>query len=124
SADHTLWRDDPTEIADRLGWLTVVPDMVTGLDALKATAARLTADIDHVLLMGMGGSSLFPEVIARALAAGRAAGEPSGPTLHVVDTTDPAAIARAGEQLSPERTLHIAASKSGTTLETRSHLAW
>jgi glucose-6-phosphate isomerase len=143
--DHTLWREDPTEISDRLGWLTVVPQMVTGLDAVRATCARILeaepsreaaaraarseaasagstpprAGVADVLLAGMGGSSLFPEVVARSTPSG--AGRP---TLHVLDTTDPAAIARLGGELAPERTLHIAASKSGTTLETRSHLAW
>jgi glucose-6-phosphate isomerase len=116
--DHTVWRDDPTEISDRLGWLTVVPDMVAGLDDVRAACARVASGVDHVLLAGMGGSSLFPEVVARSTSG---AGEP---TLHVLDTTDPAAIARLGDELAPERTLHIAASKSGTTLETRSHLAW
>jgi glucose-6-phosphate isomerase len=124
SGDHTLWRDDPTEIADRLGWLTVVPEMVTRLDSLSRQAAQLTAEVDHVLLMGMGGSSLFPEVLARALADGTAEAPAGSPSLHVVDTTDSAAIARLGDELAPERTLHVAASKSGTTLETRSHLAW
>ena len=158
--DHTLWREDPTEISDRLGWLTVVPDMVTRLDELRATCADVseaqpagdalgperpgaggaksgnhdvearaarsaaagagsTSDVDQVLLAGMGGSSLFPEVVARSTASGGGA-----PTLHVLDTTDPGAIARLGRELAPERTLVIAASKSGTTLETRSHLAW
>jgi transaldolase/glucose-6-phosphate isomerase len=119
SADHTLWRDDPTEIADRLGWLTVVPDMVTALDGLRTACERAVGDAEHVLLMGMGGSSLFPEVLAQA-------GQPrtGAPRLHVLDTTDPAAIARLGAELPPERTLHVAASKSGSTLETRSHLAW
>jgi glucose-6-phosphate isomerase len=118
SADHTLWRDDPTEVADRLGWLTVVPDMVTALDGLRATCEQVAAAVDHVLLMGMGGSSLFPEVLARA-------GEPrpGAPTLHVLDTTDPDAIGRVAA-LPADRTLHVAASKSGSTLETRSHLAW
>jgi glucose-6-phosphate isomerase len=126
SRDHTLWRDDPTEIADRLGWLTVVPDMVAGLDDVRATCARLAADVDHVLLAGMGGSSLFPEVVARAASAGSVAPSagPDALTLHVLDTTDPPAIARLGAELPPDRTLHVAASKSGTTLETRSHLAW
>lgn len=117
--DHTLWRDDPTEIVDRLGWLTVVPDMAADLEATTARCLALTADVDHVLLAGMGGSSLFPEVVARSGAT--AAGSP---TLHVLDTTDPAAVARLAATLPPERTLHVAASKSGTTLETRSHLAW
>jgi glucose-6-phosphate isomerase len=121
--DHTLWQDDSAEISDRLGWLTVVPDMAAQLDSLRATCDRLAADVDHVLLAGMGGSSLFPEVVARAarLDDGADAGAPS---LHVLDTTDPAAVARVGAELRPDRTLHIAASKSGTTLETRSHLAW
>jgi transaldolase/glucose-6-phosphate isomerase len=119
AADHTLWRDDPTEIADRLGWLTIVPDMAAQLDDVVARCAALAADIDHVLLAGMGGSSLFPEVVARG-----ADPAPGSPTLHVLDTTDPAAIARLGADLPPDRTLHIAASKSGSTLETRSHLAW
>lgn len=119
AADHTLWRDDPTEIADRLGWLTVVPDMATRLDDTSALCAALAADVDHVLVAGMGGSSLFPEVVARSGATAEGA-----PTLHVLDTTEPAAIARLGAELPPDRTLHVAASKSGTTLETRSHLAW
>jgi glucose-6-phosphate isomerase len=119
AADHTLWRDDPTEISDRLGWLTVVPEIVVGLESLQAQCASLAAQVDDVQLMGMGGSSLFPEVIARSFGA-----QPGSPTLHVVDTTDPTAIARLADELTPERTFHIAASKSGTTLETRSHLAW
>ncbi|MBN2624458.1 MAG: hypothetical protein JXA83_13860 [Acidimicrobiales bacterium] len=119
SADHTLWRDDPTEIADRLGWLTVAPDMAAQLDTLAARCAGLVADVDHVLVAGMGGSSLFPEVVARSGAAA-----PGAPALHVLDTTDPAAIARLGAELPPERTLHVTSSKSGSTLETRSHLAW
>jgi glucose-6-phosphate isomerase len=121
AGDHTLWRDDPTEISDRLGWLTVVPEIRASLDPLRVECAARAAAVDHVLLMGMGGSSLFPEVIARSFPA------PPGatlPTLHVLDTTDPAAIARAGAELPPDRTLHVAASKSGSTLETRSHLDW
>jgi transaldolase / glucose-6-phosphate isomerase len=124
AADHSLWRDDPTEIADRLGWLTVVPDMAARLDDTAARCAALSAGIDHVVLAGMGGSSLFPEVVARSPEAGEANTSRQAPTLHVLDTTDPAAIARLGAELPADRALHIAASKSGTTLETRSHLAW
>ena len=119
SGDHTLWRDDPREISDRLGWLTVGPDVAAQLDTLQARADRLAAGVDHVLLAGMGGSSLFPEVVARSGAT-----DPARPRLTVLDTTDPAAIARLGAELDPARTLHVAASKSGSTLETRSHLAW
>ena len=119
AADHTLWRDDPTEISDRLGWLTVVPELLVGIDSLAAECAKAVADVDHVLIMGMGGSSLFPEVLATSFGP-----QPEAPTLHIVDTTDPAALARVAGELPPERTLHVAASKSGSTLETRSHLDW
>jgi transaldolase / glucose-6-phosphate isomerase len=117
--DHTLWRDDPTEIADRLGWLSVVADMSAGLESTGARCAALASGMDHVLLAGMGGSSLFPEVVAHSGAT-----DAGAPELRVLDTTDPGAIARVGRELPPERTLHVAASKSGSTLETRSHLAW
>ena len=66
--DHTLWRDDPTEIADRLGWLSVAADMSAGLESTAARCAALASGMDHVLLAGMGGSSLFPEVVARSAA--------------------------------------------------------
>lgn len=117
--DHTLWRDDPTELADRLGWIPVVQEVLDDLPSLTERCDRLVDGVDDVLLMGMGGSSLFPEVLARTFepAAGR-------PRLHVLDTTDPAAVARLAVTCPPERTLHIAASKSGSTVETRSHLEW
>lgn len=118
AGDHTLWRDEPTEIHDRLGWLTIVPEMMANIDTLRSQCSALAGDVDHVLLMGMGGSSLFPEVLARLTPSG------DRPRLHVLDTTHPAVIARLDTELPPERTLHLAASKSGTTLETRSHLEW
>ncbi|HET6773660.1 MAG TPA: hypothetical protein VFH36_10135, partial [Acidimicrobiales bacterium] len=60
AGDHTLWRRDPTEIADRLGWLSVVPDMNARLEDTAARCAALADGAEHVLLAGMGGSSLFP----------------------------------------------------------------
>lgn len=116
--DHTLWRDDPTELADRLGWIPVVAEVRAGLADLRRRCARLTEGVDHVLVMGMGGSSLFPEVLAQTVT------DAPGPRLHVLDTTDPAAIARIAAACPPERTLHLASSKSGSTVETRSHLEW
>ena len=117
--DHTFWRDDPTEITDRLGWIPVVGEVWRVLGPLREHVDKLLDGIDHVLLMGMGGSSLFPEVLARTF-------EPSGgrPRLHVLDTTHPDAIARVADRCPPERTLHLASSKSGSTIETRSHLEW
>ena len=119
AADHTLWSDDPTELSDRVGWIPVVAEMLADLTALAARCDALVDDIDDVIVMGMGGSSLFPEVLARTLEPA-----PGRPRLHVLDTTDPAAIQRIADTCPPDRTLHLASSKSGSTIETRSHLEW
>jgi glucose-6-phosphate isomerase len=80
----------------------------------------IAGDLTHAVVMGMGGSSLFPEVIARTFQPdGSAAG---ALTLTVLDTTDPAAVRRIAETCPLDRTLFVASSKSGTTIETRSHL--
>jgi len=118
--DHTLWQDDPTEVTDRLGWLHVLDDMEAELDRLEAFAAAAAADgLTHAVVMGMGGSSLFPEVLARTFptADGRL-------TLRTLDTTDPATVLRVESECPVEHTLFIASSKSGSTIETRSHLAY
>ena len=119
AADYTLWSDDPTEVADRLGWIPVVAEGLAALPALRARCDALVANIDDVVVMGMGGSSLFPEVLA-----GTYESAPGRPRLSVLDTTDPAAIGRIAASCPPERTLYIASSKSGSTIETRSHLEW
>jgi glucose-6-phosphate isomerase len=119
AGDHTLWRDDPTEITDRLGWLPVVNEVALAFHQIQERCDAIVQGIDHIVLMGMGGSSLFPEVLARTYPR-----QDGYPELHVLDTTHPAAIARIGRQCPPERTLHVASSKSGTTVETRSHLEW
>lgn len=116
--DHTLWSDDPTELADRLGWLEVAAEMAADRERLDAVAARAVADeFTHVVVMGMGGSSLFPEVLARTFGSTGA-----GLALSVLDSTDPAAVARVVAQTPVEHTLFVASSKSGGTVETRSHL--
>ena len=118
AGDHTVWQDDPTEVADRLGWLHVVPEVLADRERLDTFAATAAADgLSHVVVMGMGGSSLFPEVLARTFPP--AAG---GPELRVLDTTDPAAVARIGHECPDDATLFVASSKSGSTVETRSHL--
>jgi hypothetical protein len=104
ASDHTLWQDDPTEVADRLGWLRL-PDQMGNAD--------LSIDAkDRIALCGMGGSSLFPEVLARTF--------PSSHELVVLDTTDPAAIGR----VPIGGTTFIIASKSGSTIETTSQLEY
>ncbi len=119
SGDHTLWSPDPTEISDRLGWLEVASEVLAERERLEGFAGSAIADgLTHAVVMGMGGSSLFPEVMARTFPArdGRLA-------LTVLDTTDPAAIARVEATNPLEQTLFVASSKSGSTVETRSHLA-
>ena len=88
SKDHTLWSDDPTEIADRLGWLDMASSMLRQVDDLTAFADEVRHDgIEHVVLLGMGGSSLGPEVLGQCL------GSREGfPELIVLDSTLPSRI--------------------------------
>ena len=116
--DHTLWSPEPTEIVDRLGWLDVLDDMAAERGRIDDFVARLKRDgFTHCVVMGMGGSSLFPEVIARSFPTGG-----SGLVLQVVDSTDPAAVAHVVASVPAPTTLFLASSKSGGTIETRSHL--
>ncbi len=117
--DHTLWSNDPTELADRLGWLDVLDDMASARDEIDGFVAGLHHDgFTHAVVMGMGGSSLFPEVIARSFPRG----DGDGLELSILDSTDPAAVARVAALVPPGRTLFLTSSKSGGTIETRSHL--
>ena len=116
SADHTLWSSEPTEITNRLGWLDIVPYMHERLGELDAFAASIVAqEIDHVVLLGMGGSSLGPEVL-------RACNDPpdAGPELIVLDSTIPARIEIVVNSIDVTRTLFIVSSKSGITIEPNS----
>lgn len=113
--DHTVWRSDPTEVADRLGWLDAPRRVAELAGELGAFASEVVADgVTDVALVGMGGSSLFPEVLSRTF--GPAAGHPR---LHVLDSTDPRAVLDLERALPWSATLLVAASKSGTTVEMR-----
>jgi transaldolase / glucose-6-phosphate isomerase len=109
--DGTVWTGH--DEAQWLGWLDEPLRMRERVGELSEFAAGVAGDTDDVVLLGMGGSSLAPEVLRRAFGRDR---------FHVLDTTHPAAIRRLAESLEFDRTLFVAASKSGTTLETRSHL--
>lgn len=116
--DHTVWSDDPTELADRLGWLDAPERGSAYVPDLHDLAAGVVADgVTDVLLVGMGGSSLYPEVLARVF--GPRAG---APRLTVLDSTDPAAVLAVEERLPWQATLLVPASKSGTTIEMACHL--
>ena len=113
--DPTVWKTpDTPEIRDRLGWLTVGEAMAQQVRSLKAFTDEVRTAFDRVVLCGMGGSSLAPEVFWRTF--GAAAGHP---TLHVLDSTDPRAV-RAADAANLSRTLFIISSKSGTTQESDS----
>ena len=112
----TTRRSGPSSGEDRwLGWLDVVDRVRPRIPELNAFAEAAIEQFDAFVLLGMGGSSLAPEVLRRAFAAD---------SFHVLDTTHPAAIRRLESGLDLERTLFVASSKSGSTIETRSHLEY
>jgi transaldolase/glucose-6-phosphate isomerase len=118
--DYTLWRNDPTEITDRLGWLTVHEVMSELVPDLKAFAAKCAGDgLSHVVLAGMGGSSLAPQVLSETFGTA-----PGMLEVSVLDTTDPDQILAVERSLPLDRTLFVIASKSGTTTETLSHFKY
>ena len=126
-----VWRRDPSlwggavgaggsssfEIEDRLGWLTVSEPMLEHAGDLHAFAAQCRADgFTDAVLLGMGGSSLGPEVIRRSF------GEiPDGLRLTVLDSTHPDAVLGVQDSIDLDKTLFVVSSKSGSTIETLSH---
>src|SRR3954471_2207215 len=119
--DESLWGGAGVpEIADRLGWLTIGEKMLEHAGALSDFAAEVRSEgFTDALLLGMGGSSLGPEVIRRSY------GEiPDGLRLHVLDSTDPGAVLEMERSLDLEKTLFLVSSKSGGTLETLSHMRY
>ena len=113
--DHTVWSPAPVpELTDRLGWLTLPETMGPQLQAISAFAAEVRPEgLRHVVLLGMGGSSLAPEVFQATF------GPREGyPQLLVADSTHPGAVREIEERIDLERTLFVVSSKSGTTSET------
>lgn len=118
--DHTVWRPDPTEIANRLGWLDSPRVMRDAIGPIGQFVDAVRAEgYTHALLLGMGGSSLAPEVL-RAI-FGVADGFLD---LSVLDSTQPAAVLAKARALDPARTLFLPATKSGGTVETLSLLKY
>ncbi len=114
--DPTLWTSDPTgqeEVRKRLGWLDLPHTSRTALKEMRDFVSRVRADgLTHVLLLGMGGSSLAPEVLSLVF----------GITINhslfsILDSTDPAQVLAADKAFPPEKTLYIVSSKSGGTAE-------
>jgi transaldolase/glucose-6-phosphate isomerase len=115
--DHTLWSPTPLpELADRLGWLDLPTAMTDQTAAITDFAYALkAAGIRHIVLLGMGGSSLAPEVFQRT--CGNAAGYPA---LIVLDSTHPGAVAAVDAAIDLRTTTFLVSSKSCTTTETLS----
>ena len=118
--DATLWGPPGApEIENRLGWLTIAERMLAELGPVEAFAEEVRSDgVADVVLLGMGGSSLAPEVLRRSFGA-----RPDRPRLHVLDSTDAQAIRATEAAVDPDRTLFIVSSKSGGTIEPLSLLA-
>ena len=112
--DHTVWKPEPTEITDRLGWLSLPERMREHVGRVR-DFAESCAEFERIVLLGMGGSSLAPEVLSMTL---------GGRPLTVLDTTHPEAVLAVERDGDLRRTLFVVSSKSGGTVETLSHFAY
>jgi transaldolase / glucose-6-phosphate isomerase len=125
---HRIWRKDGTlwappgtpELEDRLGWLTIADKLLEDLPAIRDFVRGAREDrLTDVVLLGMGGSSLAPEVFRRSSPPSEGALR-----LHVLDSTDPLAVRAVADAVDAERTLFIVSSKSGGTIEPNALLAF
>lgn len=117
--DHRLWKAEPKEITDRLGWLTVQDQMPHQIENLRrCVLAAKDMRITDVVLLGMGGSSLGPEVLRTSFGSQKAA-----PRFWVLDSTVPGWVRQMTRAITPARTLFLVASKSGGTIEVMSLFA-
>ncbi len=118
--DYTVWDDNPEEISNRLGWLDSVETTSKSISEIKEFVQSVISDgFTHALLMGMGGSSLAPEVFR--LTFGVKEGHLD---LAVIDSTHPEAVKEFSDTLEFEKTLFIVSTKSGGTVETISFMKY
>ncbi len=120
-ADPSLWLDgvnsgdEVAELTNRLGWLTLPERMLPEADEIMKFADDIRSEFDEIILLGMGGSSLAPQMFMETI------GNREGyPALTVLDTTNPETIMELASSIDPDRTLFIVSSKSGGTIETLS----
>ena len=115
AGDPTLWTRDAAHrkiIENALGWLTIAEREEAGVGDLSAFAKDAARGAEHVVVLGMGGSSLAPLVFASSFPR-----RPDRPRLEVLDSTHPDAVLDVAARCDPARTLYVVSSKSGTTLE-------
>jgi transaldolase/glucose-6-phosphate isomerase len=109
--DASLWTG--WDEGDWLGWLCIVDEQIAHAERFRKIAKDVkSGGFSHILLLGMGGSSLCPEVMIKTFGQ-----QPGFPTMHVLDSTDPAQVRAFEKKVDLPRTLCIVSSKSGTTLE-------
>lgn len=124
--DPALWTSDPagqTEVKRRLGWLRLPETSGSYLSALSDFANQVHSEgINRVLLLGMGGSSLAPEVLSYVFGAMEPSESEDKPCLSILDSTDPGQVAQAARDFPPGESIYIVSSKSGTTAEVRAML--
>ena len=117
--DVSVWTEDPegaAEARDRLGWLQSPEIGLSDLAEYKSFADGVREDgFQHVALLGMGGSSLCPEVFRRTFPPST-----GNPKLWVLDSTDPASVLALEKSIALDKTLFIVSTKSGSTIETNS----
>jgi len=114
--DHTVWKDDPTEISNRLGWLDCIDVTKKSFGEINSFVEEIRSEgFTHALLMGMGGSSLAPEVFRKIFGVKKGYLD-----LHVLDSTHPEAVIEYEKKFDPVKTLYIVSTKSGGTIETMS----
>jgi len=112
--DYTVWKEHPQEISNRLDWLSITEEMKPQLKDLKEFVRSLCQEgFQQAILLGMGGSSLAPELFSRVFPPQEAALQ-----LWVLDTTDPEVISRYTDYARQKKTIYIVSTKSGNTLET------
>ncbi len=118
--DYTVWKEEPEEIANRLNWLHAPEMMGHGLAEIGEVVGAVRQDgLEQALLLGMGGSSLAPEVFSRTLGV-----RPGYLNLEILDSTHPATVREKEHQFPPEKTLYIVSTKSGGTVETLSFMKY
>ncbi len=118
--DYTIWNEEPDEISNRLGWLHSPRVMIDAVNEINEFVDKVRSEnFDHVLLLGMGGSSLAPEVFRKTF--GVKAGYPD---LSVLDSTDPDSVMHAQNFADKGKTLFIVSTKSGGTIETMSFMKY
>ena len=117
--DYRLWKPEPKEITDRLGWLTVQDQMRQQLENLRrCVSTAKDMRITDIVLLGMGGSSLGPEVLRTSFGS-----QKGSPRFWVLDSTIPEWVRQVTRAITPARTLFLVASKSGGTIEVMSLFA-